>query len=70
MPEQDGYEFIRAVRALGDEYRQMPAVALTAFARSDDRRRAMLAGFQVHLAKPVEAAELCAVVASLAGRTG
>jgi CheY-like chemotaxis protein len=70
MPERDGHDFIRAVRALGDEYRQIPAVALTAFARPDDRRLAMLAGFQVHLAKPADAAELCAVVASLAGRTG
>ena len=69
MPEVDGYELIRRVRALGDEYRRIPAVALTAFARSEDRRRAMLAGFQMHLSKPVEPAELVAVVASLAGRT-
>jgi signal transduction histidine kinase/CheY-like chemotaxis protein len=69
MPEADGYEFIRQVRALGEEYRRIPAVALTAFARSEDRRRSMLAGFQMHLSKPVEPAELVAVVASLAGRT-
>jgi PAS domain S-box-containing protein len=69
MPEVDGYEFIRRVRVLGEEYRRIPAVALTAFARSEDRRRAMLAGFQMHLAKPVEPAELVAVVASLVGRT-
>jgi CheY-like chemotaxis protein len=46
------------------------AIALTAFARSEDRRRAMLAGFQVHMAKPVEPPELVATVASLVGRTG
>ncbi|HJX26975.1 MAG TPA: ATP-binding protein, partial [Thermoanaerobaculia bacterium] len=69
MPEADGYEFIRQVRALGEEFRRIPAVALTAFARSEDRRRSMLAGFQMHLSKPVEPSELAAVVASLAGRT-
>ncbi len=45
-------------------------MALTAFARTEDRRRAMLAGFQVHVAKPVDPDELIAVVASLVGRTG
>ena len=50
--------------------KDLPAVALTAFARSEDRRRAMLAGFQVHVAKPVDPDELTAVVASLVGRTG
>ena len=47
----------------------MAAIALTAFARSEDRRRAVLSGFQMHMAKPVEAPELIAMVASLAGRT-
>ena len=50
--------------------KELPAAALTAFARSEDRRRALLAGFQTHVAKPVDPAELVAVVASLAGRTG
>ena len=45
-------------------------MALTAFARSEDRTRAMMAGYQVHLSKPVEAQELIATVASLTGRTG
>ena len=45
-------------------------MALTAFARSEDRRRALLAGFQTHVAKPVDPAELVAVVASLVERTG
>jgi len=71
MPEKDGYEFIRAVRKLpSDRGGRTPAVALTAFARSEDRTRAMMAGYQVHLSKPVEAQELIATVASLTGRTG
>lgn len=69
MPGQDGYELIRAIRAMPTgSGNDLPALALSAFARSEDRRRAMLAGFQTHVAKPVEPAELIAVVASLAGR--
>ena len=48
----------------------MPAIALTAFARSEDRTRALRAGFLVHVAKPVEPSELVATVASVVGRTG
>lgn len=70
MPGQDGYELIRAIRARDYSAKDLPAIALTAFARFEDRRRSMLAGFQVHLAKPVDAEELVAVVASLVGRTG
>ena len=71
MPGEDGYDLIRQIRAHeGGGNPRMPAVALTAFARSEDRRRAMLAGFQVHMPKPVMPSELIAVVASLAGRTG
>jgi signal transduction histidine kinase/ActR/RegA family two-component response regulator len=71
MPEQDGYELLRNIRAAEvPSGRSTPAVALTAFARSEDRTRAMLAGYQMHLAKPVEAAELIATVASVAGLTG
>jgi PAS domain S-box-containing protein len=69
MPEQDGYELIRQVRARFAA-KALPAVALTAFARSEDRRRALLAGFQTHVVKPVDPAELVAVVASLVERTG
>ncbi len=69
MPERDGYDLIRQVRSRHSSY-DLPAAALTAFARAEDRRRALLAGFQTHLAKPVDPAELVAVVASLAGRTG
>jgi len=70
MPIEDGYAFIRRVRALGAERGgQTPAAALTAFARSEDRRLALLAGFKAHVAKPIDPEELIAVVASLAGRT-
>ncbi len=69
MPDQDGYDLIRQVRSRVAA-KTLPAVALTAFARSEDRRRALLAGFQTHVAKPVEPAELVAVVASLVERTG
>ncbi|HVT89055.1 MAG TPA: ATP-binding protein, partial [Tepidisphaeraceae bacterium] len=68
MPQMDGYEFIRKVRSLPFEKGgRTPAVALTAFARSEDRTRAMMAGYQVHLAKPVEPQELVATVASIVG---
>jgi PAS domain S-box-containing protein len=71
MPGEDGYALIRKVRALGPgEGGDVLAVALTAYARTEDRTRAMLAGFQTHVAKPVEPAELVAAVASLARRTG
>ncbi len=70
MPGEDGYWLIRRVRALPAERGGgTPAVALTAYARTEDRVRALTAGYQVHLAKPVEPAELIAAVASLAGRT-
>jgi PAS domain S-box-containing protein len=69
MPGKDGYQFIRDVRSLmASEGGHTPAIALTAFARSEDRTRAMLAGYQVHMAKPIEPHELLATVASLASR--
>jgi PAS domain S-box-containing protein len=71
MPHEDGYDFIRKVRALPAEVGgQIPAAALTAFARSEDRTRALLAGYHTHIVKPVDPSELVAVVAALAGRTG
>lgn len=71
MPKVDGYDLIRQIRKQeqGKEKR-IPAVALTAYARVQDRMRAILAGFSTHIAKPVEANELVTVVASLAGRLG
>jgi CheY-like chemotaxis protein len=71
MPNVDGYELLRRVRALGHARGgAIPAIALTAFARSEDRTRALRAGFLVHVSKPVEPSELVATVASVAGRTG
>ena len=69
MPGEDGYEFIRKVRSLSaQDGGRTPAAALTAFARPQDRTRALRAGYQTHAAKPIEPAELAAVVASLAQR--
>ena len=71
MPEVDGYELLRRVRALGSARGgNVRAIALTAFARSEDRTRALRAGFQVHVSKPVEPPELIATVANAAGRWG
>jgi CheY-like chemotaxis protein len=67
MPEQDGYQLIEQVRALAPEAGgQIPAIALTAYARVEDRVRALSAGFQLFVPKPVEPGELVAAVASLA----
>ncbi len=63
MPVEDGYEFMREIRRKGVK---TPAIALTAYARSDDRLRSLQAGYQIHLAKPIEPAELIETVASLA----
>jgi CheY-like chemotaxis protein len=69
MPEMDGFEFIARIRASRDPaVRDIPATALTAFARSDDRTRALRSGFEMHLAKPVDPAELVASVATLVRR--
>jgi PAS domain S-box-containing protein len=71
MPDVDGFGLLRRVRALGETRGgRIPAIALTAFARSEDRTRALSAGFLVHLSKPVEPSELVATIASVAGRTG
>jgi PAS domain S-box-containing protein len=69
MPQVDGYSFIRAVRARSqDAGGATPAIALTAYSRAQDTERALAAGFQRHLAKPVEPAELIRVAATLVGR--
>jgi CheY-like chemotaxis protein len=69
MREEDGYDLIRKVRALDAERGgQIPALALTAYTRIEDREAALSAGFQQHAAKPIEPAELAAAVATLAGR--
>jgi CheY-like chemotaxis protein/anti-sigma regulatory factor (Ser/Thr protein kinase) len=69
MPDADGFELLRRIRALGAERGgKIPAIALTAFARSEDRTRALRAGFLVHVSKPVDSSELVATVASITGR--
>jgi CheY-like chemotaxis protein len=69
MPGIDGYELMRRVRDRpADRGGRIPAAALTAYARPEDRAAALRAGFQLHVAKPVQPAELAAVVSSLAGR--
>ena len=68
MPEQDGYDLIRQLRSMGGAAASTPAIALTAFARDEDRRLALRAGFQVHLVKPVEPAALLAAIAAVTRR--
>jgi PAS domain S-box-containing protein len=65
MPDFDGYDLIRKIRSSSGKIKNVPAIALTAYARADDRQRALLAGYQMHLAKPVEPRELIAGIASL-----
>ncbi len=69
MPDQDGYEFIKKVRAAdGRHFQNIGAIALTAHARTSDRLKVLAAGFDSHIAKPFEPAELIAVIVSLSNR--
>jgi CheY-like chemotaxis protein len=69
MPEEDGYSLMRRLRALPAESGgRVPAIALTAYARVEDRMQALRAGYQMHVPKPVELAELVAVASSLVER--
>ena len=69
MPGESGYDLIRMVRALpADHGGQTPAIALTAYARTQDRLKILSTGFQMHVPKPIEPIELATVVASLAKR--
>ena len=68
IPRQDGYDLIRQVRERGHTAQALPAVALTAFARPEDRRKTLQASFQVHVAKPIDPFELTGVIAQLVGR--
>ena len=71
MPKIDGYELIRQIRKLeAGKDKRIPAVALTAYARVQDRMQAIVAGYSTHIAKPVDATELVTIVASLSGRLG
>ena len=69
MPGTDGYQLMRTLRASEGRDSRIPALALTAFARAEDRKRSLLAGFQAHLAKPFDVAELVLLVADLVGRS-
>jgi CheY-like chemotaxis protein len=68
MPRMDGFELIARIRESGGEQAAIPAAALTAYARSEDRGRALRSGFQLHLAKPIDPRELMAAIAALAHR--
>jgi CheY-like chemotaxis protein len=69
MPGDDGYNLIRRVRQLPVKSGgRVPAIALTAYARTEDRMQALRAGYQMHVPKPVELAELVAIVASIVQR--
>jgi len=71
MPDEDGYSLIRQVRARpGERGGRVPAAALTAYARAEDRVRALAAGFQMHVPKPIDPAALVRMVASLAAKAG
>ena len=70
LPEMDGYDLIQRVRSEQSPGRDIPAIALTAYARSEDRTRALRAGYQAHIAKPVEPNELLAMIASFVELTG
>ena len=69
MPGMDGYQMMRVLRAREPLDSRIPALALTAFARAEDRKRSLVAGFQAHLAKPFDVAELVLLVATLVGRS-
>jgi PAS domain S-box-containing protein len=68
MPKEDGYSLIRRVRSLAGDAGRIPAIALTAYARAEDRAKALQAGYQVHIAKPVEPVKLIATIAKLVSR--
>jgi CheY-like chemotaxis protein len=70
MPLEDGYDVIRKVRASADGSREIPAIALTAYGRAQDRLRALEAGFQTHVVKPIDPDELLVVIRSLLNRFG
>lgn len=67
LPGRDGFDLIREVRQRGNTSRALPAIALTAFVQPEDRRRALQAGFQVHMAKPIDPHHLIDTIASLVG---
>jgi CheY-like chemotaxis protein len=71
MPRMDGYELIRRVRGeLGLGPQRLAAIAITAYAREEDRARALLAGYQAHIVKPYQAGQLVTLINELAGGSG
>jgi CheY-like chemotaxis protein len=71
MPDEDGYEFIQKLRALPpDKGGKTPAIALTGYASRKDRDRALEAGYQLHIAKPIEQTEMITAIAALVGERG
>jgi PAS domain S-box-containing protein len=68
MAKMDGYQLMRTLRAEESRESRIPALALTAFARAEDRKRSLVAGYQAHLAKPFDVSELILIIADLAGR--
>jgi CheY-like chemotaxis protein len=66
MPTEDGYQLIRRIRALDAELGQIPAIAVTGYATAEDVQRALDAGFQLHISKPMDPATFVAAVANLA----
>jgi CheY-like chemotaxis protein len=70
MPEEDGYSLIQKIRSTEARASRLPAIALTAHARAEDRMRALRSGYDAHVAKPVEVNELVTVIEGLARITG
>jgi CheY-like chemotaxis protein len=68
MPDEDGYSLIGKIRTREKQGRNIPAIALTGYARVEDRMRALESGFQMYVSKPVEVLEILTVIASLTGR--
>ncbi len=68
MPEMDGYQSMRTLRGSEPRVGRVPSLALTAFARAEDRKRSLQAGYQGHLAKPFDVGELVLMIADLVGR--
>jgi signal transduction histidine kinase/DNA-binding response OmpR family regulator len=69
LPGEDGYSLLKKVRESEQEFSQIPAVALTAYASAEDRERVLSAGFKMHIAKPIEPEELLTIIANVAGRS-
>jgi CheY-like chemotaxis protein len=68
MPLRDGYDLVRDLRARGFGREHLPAIAISAFARKEDRDRAFAAGYQAHFAKPIDAEKVAVTIAALARR--